>query len=238
MPIVLDKREVVPEVMDEPGLDPRAHRQALRGLARINRVSRSAQTIWSALRPMVRRRRLTVLDVACGGGDVLVALYRLARRDGVTLVAGGCDVSDTAMACAADHARAAGLEFHSHRQNALQRPLPTGYDVAISSLFLHHLHREEALVLLRQMSAASGSIVVSDLARSRVGYAAAWLGTRVLSRSRIVHIDGPRSVRAAFSIREARDLATAAGLGGAAVRRTWPFRWLLVWHRGGAGGSD
>jgi len=68
-----------PEVMDQPGLDPARHDQALRARARINYWSRSASTLWPALAELLRRLggRLRLLDVASGGGDILV---RLARR--------------------------------------------------------------------------------------------------------------------------------------------------------------
>jgi hypothetical protein len=36
----LDNRDRQPEVMDQPGLDPREHAKALTGLRRINTISR------------------------------------------------------------------------------------------------------------------------------------------------------------------------------------------------------
>jgi hypothetical protein len=44
-------------------------------------------------------------------------------------------------------------------------------------------------------------------------------------------MDGPLSVRAAFTIAEARQLAEEAGLHGAAISWRWPFRFLLQWRR-------
>ena len=70
--------------------------------------------------------------------------------------------------------------------------------------------------------------IVGDLERSRLGLALAWAGTRVLSRSPVVHVDALRSVRAAFTLPEARALAEAAGLPHARVTRHWPCRWRLV----------
>ena len=46
----LRHRDRRPELMDDPGLDPAAHRLALAGLARLNRVSRSAAAVWPAVR--------------------------------------------------------------------------------------------------------------------------------------------------------------------------------------------
>ena len=47
--------------------------------------------------------------------------------------------------------------------------------------------------LLKGMAAkARCLVIVDDLIRSRLGYAMAWIGTRLLSRSWVVHHDGPR----------------------------------------------
>jgi hypothetical protein len=74
MPMFLSAlpRRLQPELMDQPGLDPARHRQALRGLRRINFWSRSAGILWPALAGLARaaQRPLRVLDQATGGGDV------------------------------------------------------------------------------------------------------------------------------------------------------------------------
>ena len=74
--------------------------------------------------------------------------------------------------------------------------MPGSFDVVTNSLFLHHLPDSAAVMrLLAGMRQVAGRLmVISDLRRCRAGFAAAWLGCRVLSRSRVVHHDGPVSV--------------------------------------------
>lgn len=225
-------RSVEPELMDDPSLAPDSHRVALAGLARINAVSRSAATIWAGLSrhlPHDAGREMRVLDIACGAGDVGADLQRLARRSGCALRVDGCDLSPTALALARSRAREDGSNREFFRLDALNERLPSGYDATIQNLFLHHLETEEAVGLLRAMEQAAPVAVVNDLARGAVGYAVALIGTRLLSRSSVVHVDGPRSVRAAFSLAEARELARRAGLGGATVHPVFPWRWRLDW---------
>jgi hypothetical protein len=101
-----------------------------------------------------------------------------------------------------------------------------------SALFLHHQTEEQAVTLLRQMARISRHMVlVNDLVRGPAGYGLAWLGTRLLTRSPIVHFDGPRSVAGAFTCREALALAERAGLHGAQVAWRWPCRYLLSWRK-------
>jgi hypothetical protein len=53
----------------------------------------------------------------------------------------------------------------------------------------------------------------------------------VLTTSAVVHVDGPRSVEAAFTLEEVRALADQAGLENATLARHWPYRFLLAWRR-------
>ncbi len=104
--------------------------------------------------------------------------------------------------------------------------------MVMCSLFLHHLDEEQARGLLQRMrQAARYLVLVNDLRRSLFGYALAYLGTRILSASHIVHVDGPLSVQAAFTIPEVRQLAKSAGMTEATVSRRWPCRFLLTWRR-------
>lgn len=228
----LDRRERQPETMDQPGLDPVQHAAALRGLARINFVSRSASILWPELAVFARHcnRSIRILDLACGGGDVTAALRRRAAKARLPVVVEGCDISATAVNVA--KANGGGRVF---QLDVLRTSLPEGYDATVCSLFLHHLHDDDAVELLRKMAAASQLVLVNDLSRGGMGLLLAHLACRVLTRSDVVRMDAPISVRAAFTPDEAMALATRAGLEGATVRSAWPCRFLLTWHR--AGGS-
>lgn len=221
--------------MDEPGLDAAEHAAALRGLGRINVLSRSATVLWPAITRLVGERPgapLRVLDVASGGGHVPIALARLAARARLDVRIDGCDVSPSAIAFARQRASAYAYDVSFFRCDALTGSLPDGYDVITSTLFLHHLDDAAAVDLLRRMRDAAGRMVmVDDLVRSRKGHALAWAGCRLLTTSKVVHHDGPVSVAAAFTVAEAADLASRAGLRGASLTRHWPERFLLAWSR-------
>ena len=224
-----------PEIMDDPALDRGRHEAALWGLSRLNRLSRSAQPLWPPLAALARRlgrRQLRVLDVATGAGDVPLRLWHLARRGGLQLEIHGLDVSPRAVEFAARRAAAAQAELHFSVADVLAGPLPRGFDAVTCSLFLHHLAEEQGLLLLQAMASATEHLVlVDDLCRSAVGLALARLAAWTLGGSDVVRIDGPRSARAAFTVREAAALAHTAGLHRAAVKCHWPFRFLLSWQR-------
>jgi SAM-dependent methyltransferase len=228
-------RVVVPELMDDPGLAPQNHERALAGLARLNRWSRSEAGLWDVLRNDALRKGkepYRVLDLATGSGDLPIGLTRRAVRSGLAMTFAGCDVSPIAIAVADAEAKRRGVDVKFFALDVLREPLPAGYDAIITSLFLHHLPEADAIELLRKMAdTAERLIVVFDLSRTRWNLGLVTLASRILTRSSVVHHDGPASVRAAFTMVEARDLAERAGLTNANVTPWWPCRWRLTWRK-------
>ena len=212
--------------MDQPELEPARHVVALDALARVNAVSLSAGRVWTEVERLQRRGvdPVRVLDVACGGGDVLRGIARRAIKSGTNVELHGCDMSSTAL----DRARARGgdaLGVTFHELDVLRDPIPAGYDVLCSSLFLHHLRREAAIHLLESLATAARRVLlVQDLRRTRLGYLYAWVGLGVLTRSDVARHDGLVSVAAAFTLDEARTLCRESGLEGAELRTCWPQR--------------
>ena len=230
----LRHRELVGEVMDDPTLPEREHLRALKGLQRINAISRTAEAFFRQLLLMLGSESdcpTRILDVACGDGDNAVRLARLARRHGLDWRVDGCDVSERAVAFAQNHAAQYDVNAGFFVADALGG-LPTdGYDAVINALFLHHLEDDQIVLFLQQLHRFK-HVVISDLVRSRRAYLATVVGVRLLSRSRVVHLDGPLSVRAAMTVDELSGLAQASGLRGAQVQRCWPMRQRLTWSQG------
>ena len=229
-------RQREPEWMDDPNLDEDLHRHALAGLQRINAWSRSGTAIWKAIEPLIRsnsQAELRVLDLATGGGDVALSVASAARRRGLKIQVTGCDFSPVAIAEARRRAKRQGersVDFFE--LNVLEEDLPRGYDVVMCSLFLHHLEEAQVVELLRRMGQAAGSFVlIDDLCRSRLGYWLAWFGCRLLTRSPVVHKDGPLSVSGAFTPEEVMRMAEQAGLQNASWTLHWPQRFLFRWSR-------
>ncbi|WP_298863270.1 methyltransferase domain-containing protein [uncultured Gimesia sp.] len=228
------KRE--PELMDQPGLSEHEHGSALNGLRRVNWWSRSSAILWPSIQKLAQRveqRPLRILDIASGGGDVALNLAQRAQRAGIAVEVDGCDISPYAVKHASDLAAQMQLDqVQFYERDILQEPVDRQYDVVMCSLFLHHLDETQAVQLFSIMSKATRHLVlVNDLRRSRVGYWLAWAGCRLLTRSPIVHTDGPLSVAGAFTMDEAADLAAQGGLSGFQMTRHWPQRWLLEWSR-------
>ena len=227
----------VEELMDDPALDPREHHAALAGLKRLNAWSKSARILWPSIARLAvdinaQGRPLRVMDVATGSGDGPMAMAKLARRRGLNINWTLCDFSSRALEVAQQNAHVIGERVNLLRIDLLREEIPARADVVISSLFMHHLDHDTGQTVMRTMaSAADVAVGIADLDRSNAGLALAWIGSRMLTRSRVVHFDAIASVRAAFTVDEARAMAHEAGLHGASVSRAWPARWRLWWQR-------
>lgn len=230
----LNERLREPEIMDQPNLDARRHQRALRGLARLNWISNSSGILWPSVVELSSRlgRTISILDLATGGGDVPIGLWQRARRASVNVELCGLDISSRAVEVAAARAARQGAKIRFDQHDVLQADLPSGFDMIVCSLFMHHLSREEAIELLINMSAAAGHrVLVNDLVRGRQEFVLASAAARLLTLSSVVWFDAPRSVRAAFTLQEMRELAAEAGMNGATVAPRWPCRMLLEWRR-------
>jgi 2-polyprenyl-3-methyl-5-hydroxy-6-metoxy-1,4-benzoquinol methylase len=231
------ERNRQPELMDQPGLRFDEHAKALQGLRRINRFSRTSTALWRPIAGLARQEGnvewpIRILDLATGGGDTPIALARRAARARLPVKFDGCDLSPQAVRFAQQQAEQQGVGVRFFTLDALNEPIPEDYDILSCALFLHHLDEADVIALLRKMAAATRQLVlIDDLIRSRWGHALALVGTHVLSGSRVVHIDGPRSVQAAFTPSEVMALAERAELRGARLHRHWPARFLLSWSK-------
>ncbi len=232
----LNNRDRQPEVMDQPGLDPSEHAKALAGLRRINTISRCSAALFQPIEALASTqptKSLRVLELACGGGDTAIDLALMAKRKGLALDIHACDLNPEAVEIARTNAKTRKAEVTVFAADALTKPKePKSFDVVYCTLFAHHLDEIDVVRLLEAMALHSRNLVlVDDLIRSRLGFALAWIGTRLLSRSWVVHTDGPLSVRGALQPDEMMAIAMRAGLVDAQIKRSWPERYLLSWAR-------
>lgn len=236
----LKERVLEGELMDAPDLDQARHKHALRGLRRVNRLSGTGRVISRAiLRHEISSlgRPLRILDLACGGGDVTMAVARQLAARGVAAHVEGWDRSPTAVDCAAlelstGRVPSDRVKVVFHERDAMQLDCQVEFDIVMCTLFLHHLSCDDARKLLGKMyKAARHLVLVDDLRRTWFGYRLAQLGCQLLTRSPIVHVDGPLSVRAAFTELELQKLSLEADLPQPRCVRHWPQRFLAAWDR-------
>ena len=213
----MDRRIDAVELLDGPLDDPKALAGNLRDLRRINRWLGGVRLSADAIDALAaHREQLTVLDVGTGGADIPVALLGRAEERGRGLAVVGIDSRPEVLAAAAVAqpavATTPGLELHVGDGRSL--PYVDGsFDVAHTSMVVHHLTSQEAVLLLREMARVSRlGVVVNDLDRSRLGWIGAWLIGHLLTGNRYTRQDAPLSVLRSYRPDEMKELLRTAGL--------------------------
>jgi methyltransferase family protein len=229
----MTRRHRTPELMDDPGADPRELSESLRFIRMVNRRLGGTRAVlsqlsrWSAGWPTQREIRL--LDVGTGSADIPVAMVQWAQRRGLRLHITAVDANPATVELARRHvgdrpeielvcADALGL---------VEQFEPGTFDYAHAGMFLHHLDDVEVLTALRIMDRlTTRGLIWNDLVRGPVEL----LGVRLLSLGgpAMVRHDAIASVAAAFTRREALDLARRVGLSNVRYRRHLFGRFTLV----------
>lgn len=217
--------------MDADAVDPAALRRSLDFIERVNRwLGYTRATLGHLNRwydRSIRGGALHVLDVATGSGDVPRAIVAWGRRRGIDVRVTAVDRQPLTLSIARE--RSVGFpEITLLRADALRLPLADeSVDVAMCSMFLHHLDSPEATGALRELRRVSrGAVIAADLLRTRRALAWITLGT-ALAEPMVRH-DARASVRQALTPDEVRALAGAAGLRAPTLHRHFGHRFVLV----------
>lgn len=233
------KRILVPELMDQPSADPALLEESLNDLAWMNRYLGVTAGIVHQVGRLLNGQlpdRVSVVDVGAGGGDVIAALGHWCRRRGIRFEGAAVDNGRTTVRLAAARLAESADGERIGVVCGDAQALPFGdrrFDIAIGCTFLHHFEADGAVEALMEMARVSArGLVVTDLRRSAAAYlGASALASTVWRRHRYPRHDAPASVRAAYTLGEARALARRAGLE-AVVEPQPLFRWALRWRRG------
>jgi len=213
----MDRLTGVEERLDGPLDDRRALVGNLRDLARVNRrlggIDLTAAAI-DALAPGLAA--ISVLDVGTGAADIPLALIERGRARGRLVTVTGIDSRPEVLAAAAqaDPRVTMTRELALHVGDGRALPYPDdAFDVAHSSMVVHHMDPSDACGLLAEMGrVARRGVVVNDLVRGRWRWLGAWLLSHLLTRNPFTRHDAPLSVRRAYTVGELTALLAAAGL--------------------------
>lgn len=189
---------------------------------------------WNAIyrthvRPSLHVDRPTrVLDVGCGGGDLLRFLGSQAEKDGFSVSLLGIDPDERAIEYARKQNSDVAIEYRTVHSSALVEE-GRKFDLIVSNHVLHHLDPGQFKTLIQDSERLSDGVVLhNDICRDDLAWFSFWPVGGLCRKSFILE-DGLRSIRRAWH----PDELTALVPSSWEIRRKAPFRTLLI-HRTGS----
>lgn len=181
------------------------------------------------LKPYSKDKIYTIIDLGCGHGDILRLVADYGRKSGFQFKLIGIDANQDAI----DYANELSVDYPEITfQNldifstAFQN---IDYDIALTTLFLHHFKNEDIINLLKNIARkAKLGIVVNDLHRSKVAYALFKLLSLVITNDMIVQ-DGLTSILRAFKRTDLEQLSKTLNFKSK-IRWKWAFRYQWLIH--------
>ncbi len=209
------------ELMDADDLDPDVYAAVVADLARVNAFTLAARPTLAFLKRAVRGKRLRLLDVGFGDGDMLRRIERWAQRRGIDTELVGIDLNPRSEQAARAHSPERSRIRWITGDYAGQGG---GWDAIISSLVAHHMSHHQLVAFLRFMDANARCWLVNDLHRHRFAHIGFPLLATLAQWHPIVRHDGTLSIARSYRPAEWPAILQEAGVDHARVYRAFPFR--------------
>jgi 2-polyprenyl-3-methyl-5-hydroxy-6-metoxy-1,4-benzoquinol methylase len=224
----LAARSTAAERMDTDCVDYDDYASCLADLARVNQVTLTHRPLlaWLA-RETANLRAFSLLDVACGHGDLLRRVRRWSVQQHIDATLEGIDLNPWSLRAA----RAATPEDAAitwrHGDVFVFQPTQR-YDFIVSSQFTHHLTDSDIVRFIAWMEQyAARGWFIADLRRHWLPYYGFGALALVAGWHRFVRYDGRVSIARSFVPEDWRRIVQAAGLDDASsvqITREIPFR--------------
>jgi 2-polyprenyl-3-methyl-5-hydroxy-6-metoxy-1,4-benzoquinol methylase len=219
------------EIMDDFTMKGELMRDTLDKLGSINKWLGGNRITLDGIEELLKEqpkdKTYTIIDLGCGHGDILRLVADLGRKQGYRFKLIGIDANQDAI----DYANELSSEFpelsfenidiFSEQFEALD------FDIALTTLFLHHFKNDEIKSLLKKLSKhANLGIVVNDLQRSKIAYGLFKLLGLTISNYMIVQ-DGLTSILRSFKRKDLEQFSEELNLKSK-INWKWAFRYQWV----------
>ena len=176
------------------------------------------------------RKKISVCELGCGGGDNLNALEKYCRKNQIDVEFIGIDINPECIEYAQSNIIDKNTRFVLNDYKKVS--FDTKPDILFSSLFCHHFSNDELVEMLHWMKTHSTvGFFINDLQRHPLAYHSIRFLTKLFSRSYLVKNDAPLSVLRGFKKDEWEKLMTKAQITRYQIKWKWAFRYLIIFKK-------
>lgn len=220
------------EIMDDLRCTGQVLDQTLRELEFINKWLGGNKITINAIDRLLKdtsKREVTIVDLGCGGGDMLKIIDAWGKRKKLKLKLMGVDANpyivDFAKKNLKDYPNIHFETMDIFSGDFQQRK----YDIVVGTLFYHHFLSTQLTAFFKQLrQQVYIGYVINDLHRHWLAYYAIKILTQIFSKSSMVKYDAPLSVLRAFKREELKQILIASQPIKFEIRWKWAFRWQVV----------
>lgn len=226
------KRSMQAELMDDFAVDGFIIEQTLRELEIINKWLGGNYVTINAIDKLIgtnRDKTWRIIDLGCGGGEMLKLIALWARKHSIQVELIGIDANQHVVHYAKNNTSEFS-EISFITGNVLSEELMSMQaDIITATLFTHHFSEKDLIRLFqRAKKSASVGLAINDLHRHWFAYRSINLLTALFSKSPMVKYDAGLSVLRAFKKHELTDILQAAGINKYSIKWQWAFRWQVI----------
>ena len=219
------------EIMDDFSIDGTMLHDTLDKLATINKLLGGNVVTLNGLKILLKNqpkdRLITIIDLGCGGGDILRTIAKYGKKEGYNFQLIGVDANRSAT----EYARRLSVKYENiqfiNADVFSEEFKAMHYDIVMTTLFLHHFNEAEVLQLLGHLlRTATIGMVINDLQRHRLAYYLFKLIT-IPVKNKMVIEDGLTSVLRGFKRIELVNLSQQLN-SNYQLKWKWAFRYQWV----------
>ncbi len=218
------------EKMDDFSISGLELRKTLITLGRINRWLGGNRVTLNGIKKILnghpKEQIITILDLGCGGGDILRDVAEFGKQKGYSFNIIGVDANKSTLGYAKELSQSFPDISFLHCDIFSEEFKRVEYDLVLTSLFLHHFEDKQLERLIKGiLEKASIGIVVNDLHRHSMAYFLFRL-LCLFTTNNMVKEDGLISILKGFKRDE---LIRISENIGASYRIKWKWAFRYQW---------
>ena len=182
------------------------------------------------LTPNFKTKKITILDVGCGDGELLRQCADFGKRNNLELELIGIDFNENILEFAKFQSKEyLNIKFQKVDVFSEENLIPN-CDIALCTLFLHHFSNENIINILKiLLNKTQIGLVINDLERNKLAFNLFKIVSHLFLKTNTAKHDGLVSVARGFKREELQNISMKIPYQESEISWRWAYRyqWIL-----------